>query len=104
MDMGANDAQGNTWDWSLPSLGDCLFNSVVDQYNNGVLESKAEVKDALMKIIFPWENEDQRAYLNSKYPLLNVPNLDELQLKMVADLKLKYVEWSKGLNTDGKSK
>ena len=104
MDMGANDAEGHTWDWSLPNLGDCLFNSVIDQYNNGVLESKAEVKDAISKIIYPWENEEQRNYLNSKYPLLNVAGLEPLQLAMVASLKSKYTTWAKELDSNGKSK
>jgi hypothetical protein len=104
MDMGANDAEGHTWDWALSGskdcLGNCLFNAVIDQYTNGVLESKAEVKDALMKIIRPWEDEEHRTYLNTKYPLLNVPNLEPLQLKMVADIKKKYTEWA---NSNGKS-
>lgn len=104
MEMGANDAQGHTWDWSLPNLGTCIFNSVIDQYTNGVLESKTEVKDALTKILRPWENQEQLKYLNSKYPLLNVPGLEDLQRKMVIDVKAMYVAWAKGLNSDGKPK
>lgn len=108
MDMGANDAQGHTWDWALSGSGDCLgnciFNAVIDQYKNGVLESKAEVKDAFLKIVAPWENAEQLEYLNSKYPLLNVPNLESLQLKMVADIKAKYAAWAKELDANGKSK
>jgi hypothetical protein len=75
MEVSAHGKDSYKWDWSLDNLAVGIFSSLKDQISIGRLK-KNKLRAAVKTIIQPWEDEDMRAYLQLKYPLLNVPDLD----------------------------
>ena len=91
MDIGANDATGEAWDWALTGtskarLAVIIFAAVKEQVNNKVA-TKDQVPDIIDKILDPWEDSEKREYLNKNYPLLGVQGLEEKQAACVAELR-----------------
>jgi hypothetical protein len=91
MDIGANDATGEAWDWALTGtskarLAVIIFAAVKEQVNNKVA-TKDQVPSIIDKILDPWEDSEKREYLNKNYPLLGVPGLEEKQAACVAELR-----------------
>lgn len=87
MEFGARDDSTYKWDWSLPNIVDSIVKSVDQAAEMGVLEGE---RDAVLKEIFePWRNKKMRNYLQARYPLLGVENLDE---QIRAAIKPIYVE------------
>lgn len=75
IEVGVRDDLQHKWDWSLPNIVECLLQSVAEAEANGMLEIP---KEQVIKQIFkPWANKKTRRYLQQKYPLLNVSNLDK---------------------------
>lgn len=75
MEFSSRDDQSYKWDWSMPSVVDCITKAVKDAEELGILD---EPVDAVLKQIFrPWANKEVRTYLQKKYPLLGVPDLDK---------------------------
>lgn len=70
IETGLRDDTTTKWDWSIPSL--------VANIRQNLEDGKEENVDKVMRTIFePWHNEKIRNYLQKKYPLLNVPDLDK---------------------------
>jgi len=74
IEVGSRDDMTNKWDWSLPNIVSCITKSIDDLEAAGQLDRP---KDEVMKTIFrPWAKKEMRRYLQEKYPLLNVKDLD----------------------------
>jgi hypothetical protein len=86
LDFSATADKTHTWNWALhgtdgiktsgDSLDTCLFNSLVDQVKLKQITSSKELKRIVKVICAPWEDQEMRDYLNQKYPLLGVTDLD----------------------------
>lgn len=91
MDIGANDATGEAWDWALTGtskarLAVIIFAAVTEQVNNKVA-NKDQVPSIVDKLLEPWEDSSKLEYLNKNYPLLGVSGLEEKQAACVAELR-----------------
>lgn len=75
LDIGSNDADMFTWDWSLDNLAECIFFALKQQAKDGAVED-SEIKSIVRTIVKPWKNLEHRAYLQENYPLLGVKDLD----------------------------
>lgn len=75
IEIGARDDKCEKWDWSLPSFINAVVTSVNDAHDFGLLEG--EVDDVLHTIFAPWRNKKCRAYLQEKFPLLDVADLEQ---------------------------
>ncbi len=75
IEIGARDDKCEKWDWSLPSFVHTIVESVNDAHDFGLLEG--EVDDVLHTIFYAWRNKESRDYLQRKFPLLNVTDLDK---------------------------
>jgi hypothetical protein len=85
--IGASADNEMDWDWSIPDLVKILVKTVADIDKLGQLQGTQE--EVLNKIFAPWRNKKVRDYLQLKYPLLNVQDLDdqfEIGLKLLDKL------------------
>lgn len=89
VEVGVKDTLTKKWDWALPDLVVKLIASVDDGVALGMY--KERTRNEMLDLIFaPWKNRESRAFLQSKYPLLNVHDLDtqiDDALKIVAKAK-----------------
>lgn len=84
-EIGADDSQENIkWDWSIPNLISILEETIKRADELKVLEGSPS--DVLKIILTPWKSKSIRKYLQDKYPLLNVKDLD----KQIIDAIRKY--------------
>lgn len=74
VEVGIKDDLSRKWDWSLPHLVSIIEAAVEDLHQAGELDVPKEV--VLKSIFEPWVNPKTRAYLQEKYPLLGVKDLD----------------------------
>lgn len=75
IEVGARDDNTYKLDWSLPQMVASLVSSVDEAEKYGFLDGTKQ--EVLAKIFEPWRNRKMRTYLQKKYPLLNVTDLDE---------------------------
>lgn len=74
MEFAGQDDQSYKWDWSMPNAIASIKKAVDDCEKLGVLDgSPDEVMDQILR---PWRSKDMRQFLQTKYPLLGVKNLD----------------------------
>ena len=97
LEISATDDNSFKWDWSLNNLSECIAKSLADQIKLGDIESVAELKDAYKKIVAPWRDKEQRAFLQEHYPLLNVKNLDKQIDGFLVDFKKRVTDLAKEL-------
>lgn len=102
LEIGVRDDSTNKWDWALSgskdSFVDCVMRTADNAIEFGLLEGRT--KDDLVKEIFkPWAKKDMREYLQKKYPLLNVPNLDKQIIEAIKPIYRKKDESTKVLDT-----
>jgi hypothetical protein len=82
LEVSARDDLSYKWDWALPNLVANLKKAVHDANELGVLVgTEDEVMDEILK---PWRDKDMRNFLQKKFPLLNVLNLDKQIAEAVA--------------------
>ena len=94
LEIGANDADAETWDWTLPQLADILVKSLKDQVAIKRLEPSA-LPGVMAQIVAPWVNLEEQAVLCERYPLLGVKDLDD-QIDAFLDRARTLVkEWKK---------
>lgn len=74
IEIGARDDNTYKWDWSIPQLVTSLLSSIDEAEKHGLLEGTR--KEVIQQVFEPWRNKKMRAYLQKKYPLLNVKDLD----------------------------
>lgn len=86
MDIGANDADAHTWDWSFDNLVECMLRGLMDQIAIKRL-AEEDMDSTVETILKPWVDKTNRAYLQKHYPLLDVPNLDNHIEKFIVDLR-----------------
>lgn len=86
MEFGVRDDSTFKWDWSLPNIVDSIIKSVDHAQEIGVLEGDRQ--DVLREIFAPWRNKEMRAYLQERYPLLGV---DDLNKQIVEAIRPIYV-------------
>jgi hypothetical protein len=77
VEISCRDDLGSTWDWSLPNLIECITKALKDAEELEILPINQSVREILEEIFKPWQNKELRDYLQSKYPLLNVPDLNK---------------------------
>jgi hypothetical protein len=77
VEISCRDDLGSTWDWSLPNLIECITKALKDAKELEILPINQSVQEILEEIFKPWQNKELRDYLQSKYPLLNVPDLNK---------------------------
>lgn len=75
MEFGARDDNTFKWDWSLPNIVDSIIKSVDHSAELGLLEG--DRNEVLMEIFKPWRDKEMRHYLQERYPLLGVEDLDK---------------------------
>ena len=75
MEFGVRDDICAKWDWSIPNLVQTLMNSVKEAEELDLLEGTQQ--EVLDQIFEPWRNKKMRNYLQSKYPLLGVSDLNK---------------------------
>lgn len=80
LEIGAHDAQAETWDWTLPQLAEVIFNALKEQVVLKRLRAK-DLPGAYALIVQPWVDKEERAVLCEKFPLLGVKDLDD-QIEM----------------------
>jgi DNA polymerase I-like protein with 3'-5' exonuclease and polymerase domains len=98
LEVGVRDDSTNKWDWSLPNIVECVNKSVDNAVEFGMLD--AARKQSVMEEIFrPWAKKEMRAYLQSKFPLLNVPDLDKQIVAAIKPIYRKKDESVKVLDT-----
>jgi len=70
------------WSWAIPELVSNLKSVVHEANELKVLVGTEE--EVMNEILEPWRNTDMRKFLQKKFPLLNVPNLDRQIAEAVA--------------------
>lgn len=100
LEFGAHDKNSYKWDWSLSnswdpkmgSLARCLVDSLFDQVDIGRLEL-SQIPDTLRVIFSPWMHKETREYLQEHYPLLDVRDpLDNQMRDCIRQAKLMMEE------------
>lgn len=74
IEFGARDDTTEKWDWSLPNIIHCVTTSVDRLEEYKLLKRKK--KDVLQEVFKPWKIKKMRHYLQDKYPILGVKDLD----------------------------
>lgn len=77
MEIGTKDTNSTKWDWSLQNLVSTIDSVVQDGIKQGLLTEKHE--DIMAQIFAPWKNSECLAFLDEKYPLLNVSLKKEIR-------------------------
>jgi len=75
VEVGIKDTLTKKWDWAIPDLIKKLDESVKEGVSLKILTGDA--KEIMKEVLEPWRNKEVRVFLQSKWPLLNVPNLDK---------------------------
>jgi hypothetical protein len=75
IEIGARDDACHKWDWSLPNIVECVIKSVDHAQELGLLDGERE--EVLKEIFAPWRKKEMRHYLQKKFPLLDVEDLDK---------------------------
>jgi hypothetical protein len=75
VEVGVRDDNTFKWDWSIPNLVKSIEESVKHAEEIGVLDGTQQ--EVLREIFEPWRNKEMRAYLQKRYPLLGVEDLDK---------------------------
>lgn len=87
VEFSARDDKSHKWDWSISaapgtpldkdsSIVACITKAVNDASELGVLSDGRTVDEVIREIFKPWDNIELRTYLQTKFPLLNVKDLD----------------------------
>lgn len=84
VEFAARDDQSYKWDWSMPDCVSKIKQAVADAEELGVLEGTQE--DVLKTIFRPWRSSSFRQFLQRKYPLLGVKELDTQIKSAVKDI------------------
>jgi len=98
IEIGIGASSDNESDWSMSDLVRIIVKTVEDIDKVGQLVGTK--KEVLDKIFEPWRNKEVRDYLQAKYPILGVKDLDdqiEIALKV---LKKMQIEMKKKDATD----
>lgn len=82
IEIAAHDAASHKCEWSLPNFVDNFKKAIHDAQELGVLEGTEE--EVLNTVLKPWRDKGMRKFLQTKFPLLNVPNLDRQILEAVS--------------------
>lgn len=76
IEVAVRDSSSAKWDWSLPHLVSIIEGAVDQGIKEGLLtDDKATIME---KIYAPWRNEEVLYYLDTNFPLLNVPLKQEI--------------------------
>lgn len=94
LEIGSNDAEAETWDWTLPQLAEVIFNSLTSQIAIGRLEAK-DLPAVLTTIVKPWADIEERHVLCERYPLLGVKELDDQIDAFLDRARVLLKEWKK---------
>jgi hypothetical protein len=77
IDVTCRDDKSYEWSWAIPNLIECITKALKDAEELEILPINQSVQEILEEIFKPWQNKELRDYLQSKYPLLNVPDLNK---------------------------
>lgn len=84
MEITVRDDLSRKWDWSLPNLVSCISLALDDKEKYLGLEE--DKKLILQKIFNPWKNQKTRTFLQQKFPLLDVPDLNDVISSVIKDI------------------
>jgi hypothetical protein len=84
--IGASADNESDWDWSIPNLIQILLKTIDDIEALGQLEGTKE--EVIEKVFAPWYNKKVRQYLQDKYPILGVKDLDNQIVEALKVLKV----------------
>lgn len=90
MEFGVVDSASHKWDWSLPNIVESIIKSVDHAEQLDLLEGTRQ--EVLLEIFKPWRSKEMRHYLQKRYPLLGVEDLDR---QIVEAIRPIYVVKSK---------
>lgn len=76
LEIGANDASAEAWDWTTSNLMDCIFNALKEHAAMGRLDEN-EIPTVFKTILQPWLDKDTRQELCERFPLLGVRDIDD---------------------------
>jgi len=90
VEVSARDDLSRKWDFALPNLVTITKQAVADAEEFGLLEG---TQSEVLKLIFkPWQLKSMRELLQSKFPLLNVKDLDQQIKGALKDATVPYVK------------
>lgn len=84
IEFGARDDGTHGWDWSIPSIVQSCEASLQDMIDMKIL--KRDKKKVMREIFAPWKDKKCRHYLQDKFPLLNVTDLDKQIVSAIAPI------------------
>ncbi len=83
MELGVRDDNTYAWDWSLPDLIDCVYRTVKDAHELGLLSGTPE--EVVRQIMAPYRDKECIDFLQKHYPLLGVKDLHKQIANAVPD-------------------
>lgn len=86
IEVGVRDDMCHKWDWSLPNIVDGVIKSIDEAAELGLLEGERD--DVLMEVFKPWRDKEMRKWLQTKFPLLDVTDLDKQIVEAIRPIYL----------------
>lgn len=83
LEVAATEDNSYKWLWEIPDLLSIIHRSLSDMVKLGQLPAE-DLKQTYMLVTEPWRDPELRTLLQSKYPLLNVKELDSQIVNSVA--------------------
>lgn len=99
IEIGVRDDSMSKWDWSLPNIVEAVIKSI-DQAEEFDLLDGRDKQEVIREIFRPWANKKMRTMLQSKYPLLNVKNLDKQIVDAIRPIYIHKTKETKCKKTD----
>jgi DNA polymerase I-like protein with 3'-5' exonuclease and polymerase domains len=86
LEFSASEDKSYKWSWQIPEVPYLIHKCLQDQIALGTLDPR-DLDRVFKTIMKPWKDKEMREYLQSTYPLLNVPDLLPQIEATVAEMK-----------------
>lgn len=93
LQISAEESHLYTWDWSFPSLADCIFCALVDHIKIGRLKPDNFI-EAVKRTVEPYTNLEKRKYLMENYAIQYIHELDDQVEEFLSTMR-KHVKYYK---------
>lgn len=94
LEVFASEDNSYKWDWEIPHLLTNIYKALQDQVRLGQLEAK-DLDSTWDLVLKPWKSKSMRKLLQERYPLLNVPYLDDNIKNAIRNFKVPAIEAEK---------
>ena len=84
IEVASRDDTASKWDWSTDNLMACIDDALKVSQEIGTVSTDAERSSILGLVLDPWRNLRARKFLQTRFPLLNVTELDSVMDKTLA--------------------